>query len=240
MALVQAITSQRSHQLPWLMASMELVREEDDAIKMSFSTPIIVRVGVERQPFVINQDVLKHTSRYFKTALQKCWKKPSDKGEFRSIVLAEAEVHSFNVHILLLKCYMLGDMLLDTHSKDAITDAFACQINTLQNEGTRYLPNTETKKFLYEKLPESAKIRELCIHLFVCSKNPKMLHDEDPPQFLRAVATAAMLGQDFTHTAEVMYADRKYHEHGPGPHACYRDRLFTGAAKPEEPARSAW
>ncbi|OQN95607.1 hypothetical protein B0A48_18312 [Cryoendolithus antarcticus] len=221
MALVQAITSQRSHQLPWLMASMELVREEDDAI--NFSTPIIVRVGVKRQPFVINQDVLKHTSRYFKTALQKCWKKPSDEGEFRSIVLAEAETpKNFNSHILLLKCYMLGDMLLDTDSQ------------------MRSPTPSLTKKFLYEKFPESAKIRELCIHLFVCFKNPKMLHDEDPPQFLRAVATAAMLGQDFTHTAEVMYADRKYHEHGPGPHACYRDRLFTGAAKPEEPARSAW
>ncbi|OQN95820.1 hypothetical protein B0A48_18105 [Cryoendolithus antarcticus] len=222
--------------------------DQDEA--MNFSTLIIVRVGAEQHPFVINQDVLTRSSDYFKTTLKECWT-PKDESEFRTLTLQHAGLKSFNIYanwlhsrvvytqakdtsknsesyVLLSRCYALGDLLLDVDFKDTITDAFVCQVNTVL-DGVRFFPNNVAKKYLYANTASTAKIRQWCVDLFAGCKNASLLYDEDPPEFLRAVAVALIAGSSIHHKA--MFADCKYHEHGDGEDACYRKRLFSGPAK---------
>ncbi|KAK6431591.1 hypothetical protein LTR95_012248 [Oleoguttula sp. CCFEE 5521] len=135
-----------------IVTSLNMVKPQDEAMKTDqpygFSTPMIVRVGAEQHPFVINQDVLTRSSDYFKTGLKECWT-PKDETEIRTLTLQHAGLKSFNIYadwlhsrvvytqakdtnknsesyVLLSRCYALGDLLLDVDFKDTITDAFVC------------------------------------------------------------------------------------------------------------------
>ncbi|KAK6435894.1 hypothetical protein LTR95_007921 [Oleoguttula sp. CCFEE 5521] len=237
------------------MAMPRIFKPQEEA--MDFSSPIIVRVGAEKHPFIINKDVLTRSSDYFKTALKECWTPPDDKTEFRTLALKHAEVKTFNIYanwlhsrivytqtkdtnkssdtyILLGKCYTLGDLLLDPDFRDTIADALCCQVNTVL-DGMRYFPNTEAKQYLYANTAPAAKIRQLCVDLFAGCKNVEILDDEDPPEFLRAVAGALIAGSAVDHKA--IFADCKYHEHGEGADACYRKRLFSAPARPADASK---
>nr|OQO19399.1 hypothetical protein B0A51_15170 [Rachicladosporium sp. CCFEE 5018] len=223
----------------------------------NYAVPIIIHVGVAKHAFVINQDMLTKTSDYFKTALKECWNPVKGDETFRTVNLKDADEQSFNVYAnwlhsraiysgtrdlqnggafaILIRCYTLGDLLLDGDFKDAIADAFVCQLNTTGEDNMRYFPSRAEKHLLYKSTAPNAKLRQLAVELFAASKTPRLLFEDDPPAFLFAVAQASMIGQQENRKA--MFAECKYHEHGEGVDACYRKRLFATFDKPADDSK---
>nr|OQO19475.1 hypothetical protein B0A51_14003 [Rachicladosporium sp. CCFEE 5018] len=219
------------------MTANDMAKLQEEAI--DYASPIIVRVGAERHPFIINKDIPL-----------------DDQTEFCTLTLKDVEFKAFNVnanwlhsrmvytrlggarpreaYALLLRCYVLGDVLLDLDFKDALADAFICEVNTVA-EGNRWLPSTETQKTLFANTIPTAKLRQLCVDIFAGCRDAKVLSADDPPDFLRSVAEALISGSSVNQRA--MFADCKCHEHGEGEDACYRKRLFAAPRKPAEPPK---
>ncbi|OQN95608.1 hypothetical protein B0A48_18313 [Cryoendolithus antarcticus] len=52
------------------MTADDMAKLQEEAI--DYASPIIVRVGAERHPFIINKDVSTRSLDYFRTALKNC------------------------------------------------------------------------------------------------------------------------------------------------------------------------
>lgn len=211
-----------------------------------FAAPFIkVKVGSPHTTFHVHENIISDASEFFAKALKKEWLE----GRERTVELPEQNAESFNVYLNWLYCrriylnaededglasttqvsrivkaYALGDVLLDSDFKDAVSDAFVLQCTTFSKEkSTYYIPHAKSRTLVYESTCEGSKLRALLVHR-VAQSNAKFLSDEDHYTFLLDLAKYQMDCNERNSTEATLAAASEcaFHEHQPGQENCYR------------------
>lgn len=206
--------------------------------------PVIVKVGQPATVFHVNEERIAESSEFFKAALKKEW--PS--GRNRTAELPDEDPKIFNVYlnwiyarvlclditteeervdsaVTLRKvaAHALGDMLMDSDFKDAVTDAFLVYTLTLDKDNnTCYLPHVNVRNKLYSNTTPGSKLRQSLVHRMMRSNSASLVEEKDCTAFLVDV-TKKMLEKD-TESALAAAAKCKYHEHAEGDEHCYRTK----------------
>lgn len=121
----------------------------------------------------------------------------------------------------LINAYALGDKLLDSDFKDAVTDAMVLCF-TIMTTNETIVPHPGDRTKLYDKTAPSSKARRLLVHRMARIVNPELYGEVDCHTFLLDVAQEA-IRRDSKSTEEAA-ALCEFHEHAPGAENCYRTK----------------
>ncbi|KAF2217938.1 hypothetical protein CERZMDRAFT_80577 [Cercospora zeae-maydis SCOH1-5] len=155
----------------------DILERADEAIDFS-SAEIRVIVGPAQKCFHVHESLIRKYSPYFKTALDGTWRE----GKRGVVEMVEDDEQAFNIYmnwlyrkkihldmpditnrteeldaawIRLFSTYALGDKLLDSYFKDALTDATVFCVARFG------LPPVEALHFLYDMTPPESPMRLL-------------------------------------------------------------------------------
>ncbi|KAK4891882.1 hypothetical protein LTR27_009581 [Elasticomyces elasticus] len=143
------------------------------------TSTIVINVGgsegIPFQRFVVHENAVRPVAEFVKMALTGEWKEATE----RTIPLSEDEPAVFHVYQTwlytrridtgspdesfyerLIKCYILGEKLLDTTFKDAIMDHILDRISSSQ------LFQSHLSSLVYKGTPEGSPLRRLMCELF--------------------------------------------------------------------------
>ena len=124
---------------------------------------------------------------------------------------------------LLINLYVLSIRLEDLDFADAVTDAMVSYFaHTKRSDWGLQLPISNWKHFLYDNTPPKAKVRRLLVQMYAHVRDPVLLDERDPAEFLAETSQAMMKGA--AEDPLMSAATCCFHEHG-NSRSCYRDRL---------------
>ncbi|KAM0722543.1 hypothetical protein Q7P37_001984 [Cladosporium fusiforme] len=205
------------------------LKPRDQAIDFSAELDIItIVVGSLPTTFRVDARLLAN-SKYFQAALKKEWAE----GQERTITISDIEAKSFNAYLnwghshyvfssdrwgwtFVLRCYRLGDRLMDTDFKDAILDACCIRVYYQKRTFQPIKVTAKALKRLYnDTLPEDG-MRRFLVDTFGDQECPGVVSEQQPRLFLKEVCEA--LAADPVFVEEEMAAC-KYHDHEEGK--CY-------------------
>jgi len=199
--------------------------------------------------FSVHEKLICASSDFFEKALSGKWKESKE----RSVKLEWDHPEAFQLYIhwlyyhtlpirindpgfagnaeyvLLANAYVLGDMLQDGNFKDAIIDAIIDKSNTSALDGKNWLPVGPVISCIYDNTVQSAKARRLLVDFYVRLGSGDLLHDwsdmkEIPKEFLFDLAIELLNKRPRPSGSHPITKTCEYHEHGPLPTLCYKDR----------------
>ena len=121
----------------------------------------------------------------------------------------------------LIKAYALGDKLLDSDPKDAVTDTMVLSFAP-NDDNAVFLPNSSKRRTLYESTVSQSPARRLLVHRLARTTDPSLIKDKDHHTFLVDLAQEALKRE--VETTEEAAARCAFHEHAPGAENCYRNK----------------
>lgn len=196
----------------------------------------------------MDEVLLQENSGFFAAALKKDWRE----GQKRVVKLPEEDSKIFNFWLNWLYChrlhlatgpdeartngrfleeavraYALGNVLLDFDFMDAVVDAIAVEICTLEN-GENILPNEEIITLAYDKTLQKSTLRKLLVYRHATISNmAELLTEKHDARFIldlaKLMADSARpkpSREDFISIA----ARCDFHGHEPGAENCYRTK----------------
>lgn len=215
-----------------------------------FASPfIMVKVGTPPTTFHVQQEHLANASDFFANALERDW----DKDQQRALELPEQDPATFNIYLNWLFCrrislssaehedvcsksigriilaYALGDALLDSDFKDAVSDALILECTTLQDD-QYWVPHLEDRKILYWSTRRGSKLRSILVHM-VALHDVEVISDEEPHELLLDLTRLKMNGTEKKTPGKMVeaVANCEFHEHERGFENCYRAKYAQAA-----------
>ena len=119
---------------------------------------------------------------------------------------------------LLIRGFLLSIRLEDSEYGDAVSDAMITVFSIREGCDDR-LPNHQSKQLLYANTVPLAGVRRMLVQMYAHIRDPVLLDDRDPPEFLLETSKAMMSGA--AEDPLVPAARCQFHEHG-DDQLCYR------------------
>lgn len=120
----------------------------------------------------------------------------------------------------LIKHYVLSMRLEDADFADACTDAMISYFShAKRSDGDLWFLDSKSKHLLYSSTRPTANARRLLVQMYAHVRDPVLLDERDPVEFLAATSKAMMNGA--AEDPLLSAAACSFHEHGDS-RACYR------------------
>lgn len=223
----------------------------------SFGNHIVkVHVGFQAQAFLLHEDVLRATSRFFAAALNPVWKE----GLAHELHMAEEDPKIFKVYAdwvytkkvnlnlptslveleevyeLLVALYVFAERIQDDSFADNVLDVLAAASKIRINGESVYLDSDQIS-VIYQQTPPSSPLRKFVLHEYVWFGNSERFDDLArlliPCDFLFDVAVALFNSRQIPKgKAPVREVDScAYHKHVYGGE-CYKNRGMHAESVP--------
>ena len=214
---------------------------------------VTVLVGSERKKFVIHEQPLRSSSRFFEAALSRGWKENTEK----KVSLSEETPDLFEIYALwtytrklftedktqamesnqypyarLAGLYNIGARLQDQQFQDATVDAILSETK-VQRGGQSYLPSHEVIPIIYENTLPGDCARRLIVDICVRNRFTNQIKTDRGEAYLQFAADVALVSlSDSYRRSEVRTIEEdggtcKYHHHGE-KEDCYSKKLKDG------------
>jgi hypothetical protein len=197
--------------------------------------------------FIVHEHLVCSGSAFFKAAMNHGWSEASQ----RSIRFEVDEPDAFDAYLhwlyygtipsqvdengsaeflMLSQAYVLGDRIQDGDFCDAVVDAIIDKCNTLTADNTYMFPTCRESSSIYAHTTGSAKIRALLVDLYGKEGDESWMPagEEDIPKSFLFNLTKLTLYEArnafWTQDHLTWVIPCAYHQHGPDPATCYRNR----------------
>lgn len=203
--------------------------------------------GGRAEEFVIQRDLITRRSAFVREALGNEWKEartgiislPEDEPDifalyhawlYTGYILSKNESggdgKTAEEYEELLKCYILGEKLLDNHFKDCTIDCFLAIFRATG----KFIPSLS--RLVFDNTPSRSPLRKLWLDIHILCGSPGWLKDSEeyPQDFLLEMSRRSMRGHSLNKSsgqggrqepgAHTIFESCRYHEHEDG--ICYR------------------
>lgn len=202
------------------------------------SETVTLRVGKEgeSEDFVIHRNVITARSAFVSEALKGEWREassgiiPMPDDEPEVFVLYQQWLYTGCIfsddrsgpaqgrareYEILIKCYALGEKLMDTIFKDCVVDAISSLLFTTQ------VFNPKLTQLVYDMTPQGSPLRKLWQDIYLLCGSPSWLDDVHDPDsdFAVELSRRQMRFTRPQHGAMALLDPCSYHEHEDGK--CY-------------------